>query len=144
MFLEIKTINKNVHQQHNLILEDLHLLDLSQILLHKNLLHLLPNFNNKVNKSFDNKNKKSQDIKKSQTKKSTLKPIDDDFNKANVKKILEQEEQEYDKFPSLAKLKRAREKEKLKAQEKESETKISREVFVPEIITVQELANQNG
>ena len=42
----------------------------------------------------------------------------------------------------MAKLKRAREKEKLKAQEKESEIKISREVFVPEIITVQELANR--
>ena len=101
-----------------------------------------PAFNNKTNKSFNNKNKKSQDIKKSQPKKSTLKPLDDDFNKTNAKKILEQEEQEYDKFPSLAKLKRAREKEKLKAQEKESETKISREVFVPEIITVQELANR--
>ena len=101
-----------------------------------------PAFNNKTNKSFNNKNKKSQDIKKSQPKKSTLKPLDNDFNKTNAKKILEQEEQEYDKFPSLAKLKRAREKEKLKAQEKESETKISREVFVPEIITVQELANR--
>ena len=30
------------------------------------------------------------------------------------KKYLEQEEQEFDKFPSLAKIKRAREKEKLK------------------------------
>ena len=101
-----------------------------------------PAFNNKTNKSFNNKNKKSQDLKKSQPKKSTLKPLDDDFNKTNAKKILEQEEQEYDKFPSLAKLKRAREKEKLKAQDKESETKISREVFVPEIITVQEIANR--
>ena len=101
-----------------------------------------PAFNNKTNKSFNNKNKKSQDIKKSQPKKSTLKPLDNDFNKTNANKILEQEEQEYDKFPSLAKLKRAREKEKLKAQEKESETKISREVFVPEIITVQELSNR--
>ena len=101
-----------------------------------------PAFNNKTNKSFNNKNKKSQDIKKSQQKKSTLKPLDNDFNKTNANKILEQEEQEYDKFPSLAKLKRAREKEKLKVQEKESETKISREVFVPEIITVQELSNR--
>jgi len=101
-----------------------------------------PAFNNKTNKLFNNKNKKSQDLKKSQQKKSTLKPLDDDFNKTNAKKILEQEAQEYDKFPSLAKLKRAREKEKLKAQENESETKISREVFVPEIITVQELANR--
>ena len=81
-----------------------------------------PAFFNKTNKSFHNKNKKSQDIKKSQAKKSTLKPLDDDFNKTNVKKILEKEEQEYDKFPSLAKLKRAREKEQLKALEEESET----------------------
>ena len=101
-----------------------------------------PAFYNKTNKSFHNKNKKSQDLKKSQAKKSTLKPLDDDFNKTNAKKILEQEEQEYDKFPSMAKLKRAREKEKLKALENESETKISRDVFVPEIITVQELANR--
>ena len=86
-----------------------------------------PAFNNKTNKSFNNKNKKPQDLKKPQSKKSTLKPLDDDFNKTNAKKILEQEEREYDKFPSLAKLKRAREKEKLKAQEKESEIKISNE-----------------
>ena len=52
-----------------------------------------PAFNNKANKSFNNKNKKSQDLKKSQQKKSTLKPLDDDFNKTNVKKILEQEQQ---------------------------------------------------
>ena len=62
------------------------------------------------NKTFDNKNKKSSDLKKKQQKKSTLKPVDDDFNKIDAKKILEQEEQEYDRFPSLAKIKRAREK----------------------------------
>ena len=74
------------------------------------------NFTNiNKNKSFENKNKKNQDVKKNQPKKSTLKPIDDDFNKYDAKKILEQEEQEFDKFPSLAKLKRAREKEKLKS-----------------------------
>jgi len=99
-------------------------------------------FNTKSNKSFDNKNKKSQDTKKLQPKKSTLRPIDDEFNKTDAKKILEQEEQEYDKFPSLAKIKRAREKEKLKAQESENEIKISREVSIPEIITVQDLANR--
>ena len=98
----------------------------------------VPKFNNKSNKSIDNKNKKNQELKKTHQKKSTLKPLDDDGGKIDPKKILEQEEREYDKFPSLAKLKRAREKEKLKAQEKESETKISREIFVPEIITVQE------
>ena len=79
-------------------------------------------------------------LKKNQPKRTTLKPNQDDLGKLNVTKILEREEQEFDKFPSLAKLKRAREKEKLKAQENESETKISREVFVPEIITVQELS----
>ena len=101
-----------------------------------------PNFNTKHNKLFDNKNKKSQDTKKTQQKKSTLKPIEDEYNKIDAKKILEQEEQEYDKFPSLAKMKRAREKEKLKAQENDEEIKITREVSVPEIITVQELANR--
>ncbi len=101
-----------------------------------------PNFNTKSSKTFENKNKKFQDTKKTQPKKSTLKPLDDEYSKIDAKKILEREEQEYDKFPSLAKLKRAREKEKLKAQENEEETKITREVSVPEIITVQELANR--
>ena len=94
------------------------------------------------NKSFENKNKKVSEIKKNQPKKSTLKPVEDDFNKIDAKKILEQEEQEYDRFPSLAKLKRAREKEKLKSIDKNDENKISREVFIPEIITVQDLANR--
>ncbi len=102
-----------------------------------------PNFSplNK-NKNFENKNKKTADTKKLQPKKSTLKPIDDDFNKIDAKKILEQEEQEYDRFPSLAKIKRAREKEKLQSQNKDDELKISREVQIPEIITVQDLANR--
>jgi len=94
------------------------------------------------NKSFENKNKKVVENKKNQPKKSTLKPVEDDFNKIDAKKILEQEEQEYDRFPSLAKLKRAREKEKLKSIDKNDENKISREVFIPEIITVQDLANR--
>ncbi len=103
-----------------------------------------PNTFNQVpkNKFFDNKNKKQHESKKTQPKKSTLKPIDDEFNKIDAKKILEQEEQEYDKFPSLAKLKRAREKEKLKTQENGDEDKIAREVSIPEIITVQDLANR--
>ena len=58
-------------------------------------------------RNFENKNKKSVD-KKTQQKKSTLRPIEDDFSKSDAKKILEQEEQEFDKFPSLAKIKRAR------------------------------------
>ena len=93
------------------------------------------------NKNYENKNKKPIDNKKTTQKKSTLKPLDDDFNKIDAKKILEQEEQEFDRFPSLAKVKRAREKEKLQSQEQISE-KISREVSIPEIITVQELANR--
>ena len=78
------------------------------------------------NKTFDNKNKKTSDLKKQQPKKSTLKPVDDDFNKIDAKKILEQEEQEYDRFPSLAKIKRAREKERLQAQDQNDNNKISR------------------
>jgi translation initiation factor IF-2 len=93
-------------------------------------------------KNYVNKNKKPIDNKKTTPKKSTLKPIDDEFNKLDAKKILEQEEQEFDKFPSLAKLKRAREKERLQAQEQGDEAKFSREVSVPDIITVQELANR--
>jgi len=93
-------------------------------------------------KNYDNKNKKTLDNKKNTPKKSTLKPIDDEFNKIDAKKILEQEEQEFDRFPSLAKIKRAREKEKLQAQDQGDEVKFSREVSVPDIITVQELANR--
>ena len=78
------------------------------------------------NKTFENKLKKSNETKKAQPKKSTLKPLDDDFNKFDAKKILEQEEQEFDKFPSLAKIKRAREKEKLKTSAENDEIKITR------------------
>ena len=100
------------------------------------------NFFNKPSKNFSSKNKKSNDIKKNTPKKSTLKPQDDEFGKINVNKILEQEEQEYDKFPSLAKLKRARIKEKLKLQENPEENHVGREITIPEIITVQDLANR--
>ena len=101
------------------------------------------NFNTtNKNKNFDNKNKKNNELKKNLPKKSTLKPIDDDFNKFDAKKILEQEEQEFDKFPSLAKIKRAREKEKLKTTTDETDSKISRDISIPDIITVQELANR--
>ena len=92
---------------------------------------------------------KKTDSKKFETKKTvskkpkikTLTPEDERGGKVNIKKVLEQEEQEFDKLPSLAKLKRAREKEKLKLQSSEDQ-KISREVKIPEIITVQELANR--
>ena len=92
-------------------------------------------------RNFENKNKKNVD-KKIQQKKSTLRPLDDDFSKLDAKKILEQEEQEFDKFPSLAKIKRAREKEKLKSVIDEDDAKISREVSIPDFITVQDLANR--
>ncbi|MDA1181207.1 MAG: translation initiation factor IF-2 [Proteobacteria bacterium] len=102
-----------------------------------------PSFTTSNNrKNYDNKNKKPLDNKKTTPKKSTLKPTDDEFNKIDAKKILEQEDQEFDRFPSLAKIKRAREKEKLQAQDQGEETKFSREVSVPDIITVQELANR--
>ena len=94
------------------------------------------------NKSFESKQKKLSEIKRNQPKKSTLKPIDDDFNKIDAKKILEQEDQEYDRFPSLAKIKRAREKEKLKDSADNIDNKLSREVSIPDIITVQDLANR--
>ena len=104
---------------------------------------ITPGFTNlSKNKSYENKNKKPLDNKKNAPKKSTLKPVDDDFSKLDAKKILEKEEQEFDRFPSLAKLKRAREKEKLKSQDQNDETKISRDVAIPDIITVQDLANR--
>ncbi len=85
-------------------------------------------------KKFDNKKTTTKKIKR------TLNP-DDKGGKFDVNKILQQEEQEYDKLPSLAKIKRAREREKLKTQTLDK-TKVSREVTIPEIITVQELANR--
>jgi len=94
------------------------------------------------NKNYDNKNKKNVDNKKNTPKKTTLKPIDNEFSKVDAKKILEQEEQEFDRFPSLAKIKRAREKEKLQSQDQVDESKISRVVSIPDIITVQDLANR--
>tara|TARA_B100000029_G_scaffold4807_4_gene5473 strand:- start:2100 stop:4325 length:2226 start_codon:yes stop_codon:yes gene_type:complete len=97
---------------------------------------------NKSNKNFLNRNKKSLDKKKDQPKKTSLKPSTEEIGKINLTKILKEEEQEYDKFPSLAKLKRAREKEKLKTNENLEESKITREIIIPEIITVQELANR--
>ncbi len=101
-----------------------------------------PNFSSpNKNRNFENKNKKNVD-KKTQQKKSTLRPLDDDFSKFDAKKILEQEEQEFDKFPSLAKIKRAREKERLKSSNDEEESKISREVSISDFITVQDLANR--
>ena len=100
------------------------------------------NFFNQPNKNFFGKNKKTSDTKKNVQKKSTLKLQDDELGKINVNKILEQEEQEFDKFPSLAKLKRAREKEKLKSQEGGESNKVDKEITIPEIITVQDLANR--
>ena len=102
----------------------------------------ISSFFKKSGKNFSSKNKKATDTKKNTPKKSTLKPQDDESGKINVNKILEQEEQEFDKFPSLAKLKRARNKEKLKLQEDSNENNIGKEITIPEIITVQDLANR--
>ncbi|MFL2509611.1 MAG: translation initiation factor IF-2 [Alphaproteobacteria bacterium] len=100
------------------------------------------NFFNQPNKNYSGKNKKNSDAKKNSPKKSTLKPQDSDLGKININKILEQEEQEFDKFPSLAKLKRAREKEKLQSQDSSEPTNTGKEITIPEIITVQDLANR--
>ncbi len=100
------------------------------------------NFFNQPNKNYSGKNKKTSEAKKSSPKKSTLKPQDNDLGKININKILEQEEQEFDKFPSLAKIKRAREKEKLQSQDSTEPTNTGKEITIPEIITVQDLANR--
>ena len=100
------------------------------------------NFFNQPNKNFSGKNKKTSETKKNSPKKSTLKPQDNDPGKININKILEQEEQEFDKFPSLAKIKRAREKEKLQSQDSSETIKTGKEITIPEIITVQDLANR--
>ena len=93
-----------------------------------------------INKKID---AKKFDSKKTSQKKprKTLSPEDKKINKIDINKFLAQEEQEFDKLPSQAKLKRAREKEKLKSQLLEN-NRISREVIIPELITVQELANR--
>ena len=93
-----------------------------------------------INKKID---AKKFDSKKTSLKKlkKTLSPEDKKGSKVDINKFLAQEEAEFDKLPSLAKLKRAREKEKLKTQLPES-NKFSREVIIPEFITVQELANR--
>ena len=101
-----------------------------------------PNFFNQPNKNYSGKNKKNSEAKKNSPKKSTLKPQDNDLGKININKILEQEEQEFDKFPSLAKIKRAREKEKLQSQDPIELTTKGKEITIPEIITVQDLANR--
>ncbi len=100
------------------------------------------NFKPRTNKNFHSKNNRISDSKKNQQKRSTLKPSTEESKKLNLTKILEQENQEFDKFPSLAKLKRARQKEKIKTEESVEENKIFREITIPEIITVQELANR--
>ncbi len=100
------------------------------------------NFFNQPNKNYSGKNKKTSEAKKNSPKKSTLKPQDNDLGKININKILEQEEQEFDKFPSLAKIKRAREKEKLQSQDPTEPTTKGKEITIPEIITVQDLANR--
>ena len=61
-------------------------------------------FPQKTSKNFNQKNKKNTDSKKNQTKKTTLKPLselDEKTGRLNVNKVLEQEEQEYQKYLEL-------------------------------------------
>ena len=100
------------------------------------------NFMSKSKKNFQSNNKTTIDSKKNQQKRSTLKPTSKESRKLNLTKIIDQENQEFDKFPSLAKLKRASERERIKTEESVKEEKIIKEIIIPEIITVQELANR--
>ena len=100
------------------------------------------NFISKSKKNFKSNNKTTIDSKKNQQKRPTLKPTNKESRKLNLTKIIDQENQEFDKFPSLAKLKRASEKERIKTEESVEEEKIIKEIIIPEIITVQELANR--
>ena len=99
-------------------------------------------FFSKTTKNFQSNNKTTSDSKKSHQKRSTLKPTNKESRKLNLTKIIDQENQEFDKFPSLAKLKRASERERNKTEESVDDEKIIKEIIIPEIITVQELANR--
>jgi translation initiation factor IF-2 len=100
------------------------------------------NFIPKSKKGFKSNNKTTIDSKKNQQKRSTLKPTSKESRKLNLTKILDQENQEFDKFPSLAKLKRASERDRIKTEQSNEEDKTTKEIIIPEIITVQELANR--
>ena len=100
------------------------------------------NFISKSKKNFKSNNKTTIDSKKNQQKRLTLKPTNKELGKLNLTKIIDQENQEFDKFPSLAKLKRASEKERIKTEKIVEEEKIIKNIIIPEIITVQELANR--
>ena len=143
MFLKIKIINKKVHLQLNLISEDLHLLE-HHLLEHQTyqifLQQIILNLNQQ--KIFNLIIKQLLASKKNQQKRPTLKPTNKESRKLNLTKIIDQENQEFDKFPSLAKLKRASERERIKTEESVEEEKIIKEIIIPEIITVQELANR--
>ena len=99
-------------------------------------------FSNKSTKNFQSNNKATIASKKNQQKRPTLKPTSKASRKLNLTKIIDQENQEFDKFPSLAKLKRASEKERIKTEKIVEEEKIIKNIIIPEIITVQELANR--
>ncbi len=99
-------------------------------------------FSNKSKKNFQSNNKATIASKKNQQKRPTLKPTSKESRKLNLTKIIDQENQEFDKFPSLAKLKRASEKERIKTEKIVEEEKIIKNIIIPEIITVQELANR--
>ena len=94
---------------------------------------------NETTKKIDSKKFEAKKITPKRPKIKTLNP--EEKAKLDINKVLAEEEQEFDKLPSLAKLKRAREKEKQKLQTSDIK-KYSREVKIPEVITVQELANR--
>ncbi|MGE3479307.1 MAG: translation initiation factor IF-2 N-terminal domain-containing protein, partial [Dongiaceae bacterium] len=62
--------------------------------------------------------------------------------KLSLTRVLSTEDGEIERTRSLASMRRARQKEKLKAQGPEEDKKIIRDVIIPETITVGELANR--
>ena len=62
--------------------------------------------------------------------------------KVTVNQLLDEEEQEYERMPSIASIKRARAKERQKLQTPIEREKILRDVVIPETISVGDLANR--
>ena len=65
-----------------------------------------------------------------------------DLSNLTVNEAMNYDDSKYDRMPSMAAQRRAREKERMKAKEPIEHTKQVREVTIPEAITVQELANR--
>lgn len=62
--------------------------------------------------------------------------------KITISRILDEEDQEYERMPSMASIKRARAKEKQKSQTPAEREKVIRDVVIPETISVGDLANR--